>query len=158
MEEMKLVIGLLLVVGLAGPVVAAEGKRADRLQFRLGEQKPGPGLTEMTVTGSKQKVYLHENVELSEADLAQVSVQKTEARVEIMFVLTEAGKTKFAKLTQENIDKSLGIVVEGRLISAPIIKTAIPGGKAVVTGNFSLEEANRIVNTILGKNDTAGGR
>ena len=138
-------------------MVAAEGKKADRLQFRLGEQKPGPGLTEMTVTGSKQKVYLHENVELSEADLAQVSVQKTEGRVEIVFVLTEAGKTKFAKLTQKNIDKSLGIVVEGKLISAPIIKSAIPGGKAVVTGNFSLDEANRIVNTILGKRDAAKG-
>lgn len=154
---MKLAIGLLLVVGLAGPVVAAEGKKADRLQFRLGEQKPGPGLTEMTVTGSKQKLYLHENVELSEADLARVSVQKTEGRVEIMFVLTEAGKAKFAKLTQENIDKSLGIVVEGKLISAPIIKSAIPGGKAVVAGNFSVDEASRIVDTILGKKDAAKG-
>ncbi len=152
---MKLMIGLLLVVGLAGPVVAAEGQKVDRLQFRLGEQEPGPGLMEMTVTGSKQKVYLREKVELSEADVAQAWVQETQARVEIMFVFTEAGKTKLAKLTQENIDKLLGIVVEGKLLSAPIIKSAIPGGKAVIIGNFSREEANHIANTVLGKKDAA---
>lgn len=155
---MKLIAGFLLVLGLAAPVVAAEGKKVGRLQFRLGEQKPGPGLTEMTVSGSKQMVYLHEKVELSEVDVAQASVEKTDARVEIMFVFTEAGKTKLAKLTQENMDKILAIVVEEKLVSAPIIKSAIPGGKAVVTGNFSVEEATRIVNAILGEKDAAKGR
>jgi SecD/SecF fusion protein len=154
---MKLIAGFLLVVGLAGAVVAAEGKKVARLQFRLGERKPGPGLTEMAVPGSKQKVYLHEKIELSEIDVAQASVQKTEGRVEIVLVFTEAGKTKLAKLTQEGIDKILGIVVEGKLVSAPIIRSVISGGKAVVTGNYSVEEANRIVDTILGKKDAAKG-
>lgn len=152
---MKLVAGFLLIVGLAGAVIAAEGRKAARVQFRLGEEKPGPGLTEMTVSGSKQKVYLHEKVGLSEVDVAQASAQKTEERVEIMLVFTEAGKTELAKLTQENIGKFLCIVVDGKLICAPKMRSAIPGGKAALTGSFSLEEANRIVDTILGKKEAA---
>ena len=154
---MKLVLGFLLVVGLAGLVVAAEGKKVVRVQFRLGEQTLGPGLTEMTVSGSKQKVYLHEKVELSEADVAQASAEKTETGVKVDLTFSEAGKEKLAKLTQENKGKFLCILVDGKLIMAPKMLSVIPAGKAALTGSFSLEEANRIVKTILGKRDAAGG-
>jgi len=150
---MKAAAGFLLVIGLLGWVSAGEEKKVDRLQFRIGERQPGPGLTEMTVSGSKEKVYLREKVELSQADVAQASAEKTKERVEIMLVFTDAGKEKLAKLTGENKGKLLCIVVEGKLVAAPIIKSSIPAGKAALTGNFSLEEAKRIVSAILGKKD-----
>jgi preprotein translocase subunit SecD len=150
---MKAVAGFLVVIGLLGWVNAEEGKKVDRLQFRLGEREPGAALTEMTVSGSKEKAYLREKVELSQADVAQASAAKTKQWAEITLVFTEAGKEKLAKLTQENKGKLLCIVVDGKLVAAPTIVSPIPAGKAALTGNFSLEEANRIVSAILGKKD-----
>jgi len=155
---MKAVAGFLVVIGLLGLVNAGETKKVDRLQFRLGEREPGAGLTEMTVSGSKEKAYLREKVDLSQSDVAQASAQKAKTGVEITLVFTEAGKEKLAKLTRENNRKLLCIVVEGKLVAAPTIVTPIPGGKAALTGSFSLEEANRIVNAILGKKDVGQPR
>ncbi len=150
---MKAVAGFLLVIGLLGWVNAEEGKKVDRLQFRLGERQAGVGLTEMTVSGSKEKAYLRDKVELSQADVARASAAKTEKWVEITLVFTEAGKEKLAKLTRENKGKLLCIVVEGKLVAAPTVVSPIPAGKAALTGSFSLEEANRIVGAVLGKKD-----
>ena len=43
------------------------------------------------------------------------------------------------------------IIVDGEIISAPIIKTAITGGRAVIAGRFTRAEANRIAEGIMRK-------
>ena len=45
---------------------------------------------------------------------------------------------------------SLAMLLDGQLISAPIVREKIPGGKAVIAGRFSPEEAQRIADGIAG--------
>lgn len=52
------------------------------------------------------------------------------------------GSKTFATLTRENINKRLAIVLDGEVISAPNIQTAILGGQAQITGQFTTEEAS----------------
>lgn len=59
----------------------------------------------------------------------------------ISFVLDPVGARKFAKLTGENIEKRLAIILDGKVKSAPTIQTRIPNGHGQITGNFSMEEA-----------------
>lgn len=52
----------------------------------------------------------------------------------------EKGKEIFASTTAANIGKSIGIYLDGQLISAPVVQTAITDGKAVITGDYSTPE------------------
>ncbi|MCD4742608.1 MAG: protein translocase subunit SecD [Desulfobacteraceae bacterium] len=51
------------------------------------------------------------------------------------------GARRFEKITGENLKKRLAIVLDNKVYSAPVIQSRIAGGKAVITGNFSLNEA-----------------
>ncbi|MCK1625706.1 preprotein translocase subunit SecD [Bradyrhizobium sp. 160] len=54
------------------------------------------------------------------------------------------GTRRFAHLTAENVGKPFAIVLEDRVLSAPVIREPITGGSGQISGNFSLEEANSI--------------
>jgi len=51
------------------------------------------------------------------------------------------GAKKFAEITTNNVGRRLAIVLDGKVQSAPRIKEPIPSGEAVITGRFSIEQA-----------------
>ena len=51
------------------------------------------------------------------------------------------GAKKFADITSNNVGKRLAILLDGKVQSAPRIKEAIPSGEAVITGRFTIEQA-----------------
>jgi len=57
---------------------------------------------------------------------------------------TREGAEKFAEITGRHVGERLAIVLDNVVKSAPVIKTRITGGKAVIEGNFSMEEANEL--------------
>jgi protein-export membrane protein SecD len=59
----------------------------------------------------------------------------------IAFELTNEGADKFARLTEENVNRRLAIVLDGVVQSAPVIKSRIGGGRGVIEGTFTKEEA-----------------
>ncbi len=58
------------------------------------------------------------------------------------------GTKIFSKVTEQNIDRQLAIVLDGVVQSAPTIKSRIPDGRAIIEGSFSIEEA-KFLATIL---------
>lgn len=55
------------------------------------------------------------------------------------------GEELFAKITRDNVGKVLGIFLDGNLIQAPYIREEITGGEAVITGDFTADEAKVVV-------------
>lgn len=55
------------------------------------------------------------------------------------------GTTLFAEITQRNIGKPVAIFLDQQVISQPTVQTEILNGEAVITGDFSLSEANALV-------------
>jgi len=55
------------------------------------------------------------------------------------------GANLFAELTKKNLGKTIAIVLDGEIISAPRVQAEITNGEAVITGNFSTEEAKELV-------------
>ena len=51
------------------------------------------------------------------------------------------GATLFETLTANNVGKQIAIFLDGEVISAPTVQQTISGGQAVITGNFTLDEA-----------------
>ncbi len=60
------------------------------------------------------------------------------------FEFNSRGAAAFARVTRENIGKPFAIVLDNKVISAPVIRSEIPGGRGQITGNFSLDEVNRL--------------
>lgn len=58
---------------------------------------------------------------------------------------TPDGAKKFAEITKRNINKPLAIFLDDQLVSAPNVQQEITGGQAVISGNFTVEEAKRLV-------------
>ncbi|MDA9435006.1 SecDF P1 head subdomain-containing protein [Bradyrhizobium sp. CCBAU 51627] len=54
------------------------------------------------------------------------------------------GTRRFAHVTEESVGKSFAIVLDDRVISAPVIREPITGGSVQISGNFTLEEANSV--------------
>jgi protein-export membrane protein SecD len=79
---------------------------------------------------------------LKRAD-AQFTSQTGKPEVGIEF--DGEGAKLFAELTKQNIGQQIAIFLDGEVISAPTVQAEITDGKAVITGNFTLEECKKLV-------------
>ena len=79
-------------------------------------------------------------------DLRQVAVSQDQlGQYLIQFELTSEGADIFAEHTAANIGRYLTITLDKQVISSPSIQSAIPDGAGTITGNFTLESANELV-------------
>ena len=66
----------------------------------------------------------------------------------VSLTLTKDGTDKFAKATEENLNKTIAIVYDGETISAPTVQAVISDGKAEISGQSSIEEAKSLASII----------
>lgn len=69
-------------------------------------------------------------------------------RYDILLKFNQKGAQILENITRKNIGKRLGIFVDGKLVTAPTILQAIPGGTAMISGVFKAEKAKDIVQKI----------
>jgi preprotein translocase subunit SecD len=141
-------------LGCVLPAVAQkpDEKPKVKFEFRRAEAKPAEGLTEATVQGTTDKVYLHKTAELTAADVASAAVTtdpvSKDPVVEVVF--TDAGAKKMAKLTEEHTGKLLAVVLDGKVLTAPVIRAKI-SARAAITGKFTEAEAKKLADLLNGK-------
>ena len=58
------------------------------------------------------------------------------------------GARKWAKITRENINKRIAIVLDNYVYSAPRVNVEIPNGKSIIEGDFTVEEARDLANIL----------
>ncbi|MDD3480393.1 MAG: protein translocase subunit SecDF [Paludibacteraceae bacterium] len=73
--------------------------------------------------------------------------QFTNAAMVNMKMNAEGAKT-WARLTKENIGKSIAIVLDGYVYSYPTVNTEITGGSSQISGNFTTDEAKDLANVL----------
>ena len=59
----------------------------------------------------------------------------------VSFRFDTTGAQKFGKATSENIGKRFAVILDGVVITAPVINSAITGGSGIITGNFTSQES-----------------
>ena len=141
-------IGILFLPGLVHAVQVTTGSR---FALYLAESLPRQGLLEMTDLNSKGKVYLHPEAVVTNKELvaAQVQPSSQPGFFEIEFAFDEEGARRLESATGDHIGKLLAIVVEGNVISAPVLRGRIYD-TAVLSARLSREEAERIATGIKG--------
>ncbi len=76
---------------------------------------------------------------------AEVSFDPNTSKPVVNIYFNSEGAKIFEELTRENLGKILAIYLDGKLISAPVVQSVIPGGRAVITGNFTIDEAKKLM-------------
>ncbi len=122
------------------------GKTA-RLSFHFviaGNKEAEGGIVYLPMEGSGEKIPVDRKAEITGKNLKTASVVLQDNSPVISFRLDSNGASKFAAITAQNVGKSLAIVLDGQIISAPRISAPIPSGSGVITGRFSPEEAREL--------------
>jgi preprotein translocase subunit SecD len=68
----------------------------------------------------------------------------------VSFRFNTSGARKFAQATQENVGRPFAIVLDNKVISAPVIREPILGGSGQISGNFTVESANNLAILLRG--------
>lgn len=70
---------------------------------------------------------------------AQANFQ--DANSVVMFRFDSAGGKRFGDITRANVGRPLAIILDGKVISAPVIREPILGGRGSISGDFTVQEA-----------------
>lgn len=96
-----------------------------------------------------------ENAKLLETGLtgrhlksAEVVFNQTTSKPEISVDFDSEGARLFEEITGRNIGKQLPILLDGAILSSPVVREKISGGKAVISGQFDNQEAIRLVSLL----------
>jgi len=145
---------LVQVPGLQDPSRLKEmlGKTA-KLDFRMVDQSMtaeqaaeshAPQDSEVLDGEGNQKYLIEKRVLVSGADLvdAQPGFDQRTSEPIVSFRFNSSGARKFAEATQANVGKPFAIVLDNKVISAPVIREPILGGSGQISGNFTVQSAN----------------
>jgi preprotein translocase subunit SecD len=145
------VCGLIFLTALTA--LGADKSHDPAFQLRL--VSPGPSdQTERMILVNKDKfnevLYVEKKILLDQSAVKSAKAVNGKARKQasVSIVFTGAGRKQFADVTRENVGRRLAIVIGGQLLTAPVIRAEVPGGKAEITGNFDYKEARELAQKI----------
>ena len=140
-------------IGVAEPVIQLSGN--DKLIVELAGIKDPQKAIELIGTTAKLEFRIKNRdgsygpVLLEGSALKSAGVSRDQVGMpSVSFELNSQGANTFAKITRENIGKQLAIMLDNKEQSAPTINSEINGGSGIITGRFSIEEANNLANLL----------
>ncbi len=90
----------------------------------------------------EQKVAVYSRVEVSGESLKDSQADFDQNNMPVVSTVFDAtGARRFAKLTTEHVGERFAIVLDGKVLSAPVIREPIPGGRGQISGGFTLQGA-----------------
>ena len=79
---------------------------------------------------------------------ARADFGQTSAYANVSMTMNAEGARDWQRITGSNIGKSIAIVLDGYVYSFPTVQNEIAGGNSQITGNFTVEEAKDLANTL----------
>jgi hypothetical protein len=117
---------------------------AVRFEVRLAEDKPIQGLVVAQVPDSGRVIYLHPEMVVSNDDIAQSWVSQDDTdRFNVAVQLLPSGADRMRQATAMHVGRPVAVLIDGSVVMAPVVRSPI-GDSAVITGNFTRAEAERI--------------
>ena len=131
-------------MGLTEPLVQKEGAR--RIIVELpGEKNPEKAIETIGKTAVMEFKDESGTTRMTGNDLKTAKEQIDQGHKNVVAIeFTDEGAKKFADLTASNVGHKIGIYLDGDLLSNPVVNEPITGGKAVITGSQTLEDAKNL--------------
>ena len=102
-------------------------------------------VSEIDTSEGKQQVYMPTALTGRYIKSASVTSDNLTNQPSISVEFNDEGAKIFEELTQNNIEKPLGIFLDNSEISSPVVREKISGGRAQITGQFTWNEARQLV-------------
>ena len=119
------------------------GKTAN-LTFRLVSNEDNEFGSELiSFENSDEKLRINKRIIVSGDNLinANPKLDNQTNQAIVSFTFDRVGSKKFGRATTDHVGKQLAIILDGKIISAPVINEPILGGNGQITGNFTFQSA-----------------
>jgi protein-export membrane protein SecD len=120
------------------------GKTAN-LTFRFVTNKSNDtfGVEKIQYEDGSSEALVSKRIILSGENLldAQAQMNNQTNETVVSFTLDRVGAKRFGKATSTGIGKQLAIVLDGKIVSAPVIRDTIASGNGQISGNFTFQSA-----------------
>lgn len=118
---------------------AEEGQAANAISIQTNKGAVNASSTPTTLT------YIPTNLTGRYVKGAQLDFNQTTGQPEVILIFNDDGAKIFDQMTTKNVGKTLAVFLDNNLITAPRVNERISGGRAQITGNFTLVEARQLV-------------
>ncbi len=131
-------------LGLTEPIIQRQGER--RIIVELpGVKDPEAAIALIGKTALLEFRDEAGKVALTGKDLKDAKAQINQnTRNDVALEFTDEGAKIFADLTAKNVGKHITILLDKQVLTDPVVQEAIPSGKAVITGQRTIEEAQNL--------------
>ena len=131
-------------LGLTEPIIQRQGDR--RIIVELpGVKDPEKAIEMLGKTALLEFQDESGTTVLTGKDLKDARAQIDQGKRNLVALeFTDQGGKAFADLTAKNVGKRIAILLDKQILTNPTVEEPITGGKAVITGNRTLEEAERV--------------
>ncbi|WP_102797384.1 protein translocase subunit SecD [Bowmanella denitrificans] len=115
-------------------------------QMSFHWQQPSPMGALLVKDHAGNPYYLETRVALEGTHIvdAQAAFSQESGQQVVNFKLDSQGAKLFGDMTKSNIGRVLAIVLDDEVVTAPVIRSAIPGGRGEISGSFSMAEAHDV--------------
>ena len=106
---------------------------------------PPPGVDFLPMQDNpNQKVAVRRRIDVDGGDLtdARAGTNGQTGEWVVNFTFNSVGARRFADITRANVNHRFAIVLDGKVISAPVIREPITGGRGQISGSFTAASAN----------------
>ena len=147
------VVALIVGIAAVGSQIWSQGgtrlQAAVRFEVRLAEDHPAAGLREARIAGSDRVVYLHQEIIVTNDDIAQSRVVQGDgaSHFGVGVEFNAAGAEKMRHATANHLGGPVAILIDGDVVAAPILRGPI-SASALISGDYMKAEAERIVHGI----------
>ena len=120
------------------------GKTANlTFRFVVQNDEPSFGSEKLFLEDGSEELIVSKRIIISGENLVDANPRMDNQANEtvVSFTLDRVGAKRFGKATTSGIGKRLAIVLDGKVISAPVIRDAIVSGSGQISGNFTFQSA-----------------
>jgi preprotein translocase subunit SecD len=139
-ERIKRLIGktALLEFRLLDPTVTVQ--QAMKGQLPLGSELL-PSEDDRDAQGNALMLVIRKERMVTGENLVNAQPSFQQGQPVVSFQFDSAGARRFGEATTQNTGQRMAIVLDGRVISAPVIREPITGGSGVISGSFTVQAA-----------------
>ena len=148
-DAMRRVVGIMEKrvneLGLTEPIVQREGERRVIIEL-AGIKDPDAAIRTIGKTAMLEFKDEEGNTLLTGTDLkdAQAAMNQQNNQAVVNLEFSDEGAKKFADATLANVGRQIAILLDGEVLTDPVVREPILGGRAEISGQRNLEEAQNI--------------
>jgi preprotein translocase subunit SecD len=154
-QRYRYIRAALIVTALLAAAFSAAGLSQDRplsvrFELRLASMEKVEGRESIpSPDPARAMIWISPEAALTSADVAKAWPQSDADGFRVGILLTEDGALKLARLTKSHVGENVAVMLNGRVASIPKIMAEITGGRFVIEGNLTEEEARSLAAGII---------